>query len=142
MLRRYRPGRVGRLLYTLIQETLGEGLQEGQHKLSLGRRGLLSLRIGPEFANELLAGGYLACRCGLSANALGESKLYLLRTSRAFVDNQRPHEEDNREQGYSRQQNARGSSQQAPSIPIIPNRLPPPARRLRQLFFTLAFYRS
>ena len=83
---------------------------KGQPELSLGRGGLLSFRIGLEFAKELLAGRYLAGRCRLSASALGESELYLLRTSRAVVvDHQRPHEEKNHEQGYRRQRNAPGS---------------------------------
>jgi hypothetical protein len=62
----------------LVQDALGKRLQEGQHELSLGGGGLLSSRIGLELAKELLAGRYLAGRCSLSANALGESELYLL----------------------------------------------------------------
>ena len=77
----------------LVQDALGKRLQEGQHKLSLGGGGLLSSRIGLEFAKELLAGRYLACRCTLSANALGESELYplLLQTLGLIVVDQRRH---------------------------------------------------
>ena len=76
----------------LVQDALGKRLQEGQHKLSLGGGGLLSSRIGLEFAKELLAGRYLAGRCSLSANALGESELYLLlQTLRLVVVDRRRH---------------------------------------------------
>jgi hypothetical protein len=78
--------------------------------LSLGWGGLPGVRVGLELADELLAGGYLARRCRLSANALGEGKLYLLRTSRAIVEHQRSPEESNHEQGYRREQNALGST--------------------------------
>jgi hypothetical protein len=76
----------------LVQDALGKRLQEGKHELSLGGGGLLSSRIGLELAKELLAGRYLAGRCSLSANALGESELYLLlQTLGLVVVDQRRH---------------------------------------------------
>jgi hypothetical protein len=60
---------------------------------------LLSLRIGLEFVKELLAGGYLAGWCSLSADALGERELYRLRTLRAVDPHgEKPEQEDHRQQ--------------------------------------------
>ena len=85
--------------------------KKGPHELSLAGEGLLSSRVGLEFADELLAGRYLAGRCTLSANALNESKLYrlryLLRTSLAVVVD--PHGERSEQEGYQ-QQNAPNST--------------------------------
>jgi hypothetical protein len=80
------------------------------------------LGIRLEFSKDLLACWYLAGRCTLSANALGESELYLLRTLRAFIVAKRPHEEKH-EHGHRQQQNGPDSRKDA-SRPIIPDVLP------------------
>jgi hypothetical protein len=97
-------------------------LHEGQHELPLFRGGLLSSGVRLEFSKDLLACRYLACRCTLSLNALGESELYLLRTLRALIVMWRPQEEKH-EQGHRHQQNSLDSKEGA-SRPIIPDVLP------------------
>jgi hypothetical protein len=62
----------GGLWCALVKQTLRERLQEGQRELPLGGGGLLRLRIGLEFTQNLVAGGHLVGRYGLRANALGK----------------------------------------------------------------------
>jgi hypothetical protein len=123
----------------LIQEPLDERLQECPHELSLGGGGLLGFRIGLEFAYDLLAGGYLVGRRTLSANALGESELYLVQTLPAVVAPLL--REENHEQGHRHRQNAPDSQKSAPR-PTVSDALPLLVQQLQQALFTLAFDKS